>query len=179
MSKKDCKCLPVSLCVPMSSSDIDFTGMVCAFAGSVPNGWLKCNGQVVSREEYADLFEVIGTIYGKGDGKTTFKIPDLRGEFIRGFDDGRGVDVGRALGSSQRGTLLRHDDNSKDMNLVGVIGSDTGAAGVFGDPVTDKEIRPENYALYTSSDTLTANKSTSCYSISRPRNIAMNYCIKY
>lgn len=58
-----------------------------------PNGFLYCNGQAVSRTVYARLFADLGTTFGTGDGSTTFNLPDLRGEFLRGFDDGRGVDT--------------------------------------------------------------------------------------
>lgn len=68
---------------------------------NAPPGWLKANGAAVSRAAYAALFDVIGTAYGVGDGSTTFNLPDLRGEFIRGWDDGRGVDSGRAIGTAQ------------------------------------------------------------------------------
>ena len=67
----------------------------------VPAGFLECNGAVVSRITYQNLFAIIGTTYGSGNGTTTFNLPDLRGEFIRGWDDGRGVDTGRVLGTSQ------------------------------------------------------------------------------
>jgi hypothetical protein len=50
-----------------------------------PRGWIECNGASVSRFTYADLFETIGTKYGAGDGSTTFKLPDLRGMFSRGW----------------------------------------------------------------------------------------------
>lgn len=54
-------------------------GSYIPFGGTViPTGWLLCNGQAVSRTDYADLFAVIGTAYGSGDGSTTFNIPDLR-----------------------------------------------------------------------------------------------------
>ncbi len=66
-----------------------------------PAGYLKADGTLVSRTVYADLFAAIGTTYGAGDGTTTFALPDLRGEFVRGFDDGRGVDGGRVFGSTQ------------------------------------------------------------------------------
>lgn len=75
-------------------------GTIIAYADSTPpDGWLECNGQAVSRTTYADLFAAIGTTFGAGDSLTTFNLPDLRGEFIRGWDNGRGVDVGRSLGS--------------------------------------------------------------------------------
>ena len=73
-----------------------------------PFGWLKCNGDVVSRTQYAALFDVIGTRFGAGNGSTTFGLPDLRGEFVRGWDDGRGVDPGRELGSAQEGQNALH-----------------------------------------------------------------------
>ena len=57
-------------------------------------GWLKANGAAVSRTAYGDLFAKIGTVFGSRDGSTTFNLPDLRGEFIRGWDNGRGVDSG-------------------------------------------------------------------------------------
>ena len=60
-------------------------GSVMYFAGNtVPTGYLEANGALVSRTTYSDLFAAIGTIYGAGDGSTTFKLPDLRAEFIRG-----------------------------------------------------------------------------------------------
>jgi len=77
-------------------------GQVAAFALAVqPAGWLKANGAAVSRTVYADLFAAIGTRFGAGDGVKTFNLPDARGEFIRGWDDGRGADPGRALGTAQ------------------------------------------------------------------------------
>lgn len=61
-------------------------GMVQYFANStVPTGWLMCDGSAVSRTTYADLFSAISTVYGTGDGSTTFNLPDLRGQFIRGW----------------------------------------------------------------------------------------------
>lgn len=76
--------------------DIGYTA-----ASSPPPRCLKANGAAVSRTVYAALFAAIGTRYGFGDGFNTFNLPDGRGEFLRGWDDGRGVDTGRALGSGQ------------------------------------------------------------------------------
>lgn len=75
----------------------------------VPAGWLKANGATVSRTTYAALFAVIGTTYGAGDGSTTFKLPDYRGYFLRALDDGRGIDTGRVLGSTQTSQNLSHN----------------------------------------------------------------------
>lgn len=85
-------------------------GQVAFFATpNAPTGWLKCNGAQVSRTAYADLFSVIGTTFGAGDGSTTFSLPDLRGEFLRGWDDGRGADSGRGFGSWQNATRVIKD----------------------------------------------------------------------
>lgn len=51
-----------------------------------PAGWLHCHGQAISRTTYAALFAAIGTVYGEGDGRTTFNVPDLRGAFLRGAE---------------------------------------------------------------------------------------------
>ncbi|WP_417777091.1 phage tail protein [Stutzerimonas xanthomarina] len=77
-------------------------------AATAPPFSLKANGAAVSRTAYAKLFARIGTRYGAGDGFTTFNLPDLRGEFLRGWDDGRGVDGGRELGSGQSGAIQSH-----------------------------------------------------------------------
>jgi microcystin-dependent protein len=59
---------------------------------TIPTGYLYCNGQAVSRTTYAGLFALIGTKYGTGDGSTTFNVPDFRGYFLRGQNDGSGND---------------------------------------------------------------------------------------
>ncbi|WP_395599133.1 phage tail protein [Pseudomonas sp. A1437] len=85
------------------------TGMVAGFSMySAPAGWLACNGAAISRTAFAGLFARIGTHYGAGDGTTTFNVPDMRGLFPRAFDDGRGVDPGRAFGSFQDMALHSH-----------------------------------------------------------------------
>ncbi|KAA0983767.1 phage tail protein [Pseudomonas sp. ANT_J28] len=84
-------------------------GMVSAFAIIwAPPGWLKCNGAAISRTTFASLFARLGTLYGAGDGSTTFNLPDLRGLFPRAWDDGRGIDVGRGLGTYQEMLLHSH-----------------------------------------------------------------------
>jgi microcystin-dependent protein len=91
------------------------SGVVQAFAGNTaPAGWLMCDGSAVSRTIYKDLFRALGTLYGVGDGSTTFNVPDLRGEFIRGADRGRGVDTAgpgpgpRGVGTTQSFQLGAH-----------------------------------------------------------------------
>jgi microcystin-dependent protein len=85
------------------------SGMTVMWPSStVPAGYLECAGQAVSRTTYAALFAIIGTSFGPGDGSSTFNIPDMRGEFARGWDHGRGIDTGRELGSIQLDELKAH-----------------------------------------------------------------------
>ena len=69
----------------------------CFAAQSPPTGYLECNGQIVARSgTYANLFAAIGTAFNTGgESSSQFRLPDLRGEFVRGYDHGRGVDSGR------------------------------------------------------------------------------------
>ncbi|MFJ3074479.1 phage tail protein [Pseudomonas sp. NPDC087029] len=97
----------------VAPGDIKYTA-----ANSVPVGWLKADGSLVSRTEYTALFTAIGTTYGEGDGLSTFKLPDLRGEFIRGHDGGRGVDEGRVFGSGQKGSLYPFDTTQSKANGI-------------------------------------------------------------
>jgi microcystin-dependent protein len=87
-------------------------GSVAYFAGeNIPLGWLEANGAFVSKTVYPALFAAIGYSYNNGiNTGDNFKLPDLRGEFIRGWDNGRGMDPGRALGSWQIGSLHIHND---------------------------------------------------------------------
>lgn len=77
------------------------SGMLMPYAGATaPTGWFLCYGQAVSRTTYADLFAVVGTTYGAGDGSTTFNLPDLRGRVIAGKDDMGGVSADRLTDQS-------------------------------------------------------------------------------
>ncbi len=145
------------------------TGTTAHFAmNAAPSGWLAANGAAVSRTTYAALFTAIGTTFGVGDGTTTFNIPDLRGEFVRGWDNGRGVDSGRAFGSLQLDAMQGH----KHLQLGSFVyqggngtygaNSDTTSIGQTGTPITDGS----NGTPRTASET-------------RPRNIALLACIKY
>ena len=135
-------------------------GTIAFFArNSAPPGWLKCNGAAVSRTAYARLFAAIGTTFGPGDGFNTFNLPDLRGEFVRGWDDGRGVDPGRVFGSRQTDQLRAH--------------THTVAAG---------SREGDNLANFThggSTDSPAVSTSSTGGSETRPRNIALLACIRY
>ena len=113
---------------------LDQTGMVCYFAQSTPPaGYLKRNGAAVSRTTYARLFAKIGTTYGAGDGSTTFNLPDGRGVFDRGLDDGRGLDPDRTLGSYQESANLAHVHSIIDPGHVHAT-TDPGHAHGVADP---------------------------------------------
>ena len=95
----------------------ELVGMTSAFPRTTaPSGWLACNGSEVSRGTYSALFNTIGTSSGFGNGSTTFNLPDLRGEFIRGLDDGRGVDAGRSIASSQGDAIKSHNHAASSTN---------------------------------------------------------------
>lgn len=85
------------------------SGFIAAFAmETLPDGWILCDGKIYFRKDYRSLFEAIGEIWGRGDGYTTFRVPDLRGMFLRGLDGWRGIDRGRTLGSQQDDSFKAH-----------------------------------------------------------------------
>ncbi|NWB12445.1 tail fiber protein [Pseudomonas sp. G5001] len=156
----------------LKPGDMFPAGTTIQYAGPYPPaGFLKENGAEVSRTVYARLFAAIGTIYGAGDGSTTFNLPDSRGEFIRGVDDGRGVDPQRVLGSLQLDAMQGHWHGPRPgTTLNGSPGSWNGSNGTnggynigsTGDPVTNGV----NGAPRTGNET-------------RPRNTSRLMCIKY
>lgn len=96
-------------------------GIVMPYAGSTaPSGYLLCYGQAVSRTTYADLFAIIGTTYGSGDGSTTFNVPDLRGRVAAGKDDMGGSAASRltAVGLGVAGTTLGNAGSTESYTLV-------------------------------------------------------------
>lgn len=106
-------------------------GMIGYFAGgSVPTGWLYANGAAVSRSTYTALFSAIGSTYGAGNGSSTFNLPDLRGMFLRAWDGGRGIDVGRAFATSQGSANLSHSHSgSTDAQGTHTHSGSTSVAG--------------------------------------------------
>ena len=173
----------------------------CRAVATVPTGYLECNGAAVSRTTYSALFAVIGTAYGAGNGSSTFNLPDLRGEFIRGFDNGRGIDSGRSVATSQGGANASHNHSislsgtTSNKSLTGSVrrisegyrGYGT-ADGVFtktfdaNNPVTGSASNSPTggFSMDASHDhTFSASgTSGSQGSEARPRNIAMMYIIK-
>lgn len=145
--------LPVGVPVPWPSA-------------TPPTGWLKCNGAAFSAEEYPELAKVY----------PTNKLPDLRGEFIRGWDDGRGVDAGRQLLSSQ-GDAIRNIEGFAD----GGIGMSFDAIrGAFYDAGTRSARMPNNTTTIDKTDDLgfDASRVVPTANENRPRNIAFNYIVR-
>lgn len=142
------------------------TGAIEAYAGdTAPTGWLICDGSPISRTTYADLFALVGVRFGQGDGTTTFRVPDLRGQFLRGRDAGKGEDpdvairtamytggaTGDNVGSLQSDEFAQHTHNlvyngtatigNQAFPRVVGSGSATGSALIDGGSV---ETRPTN-----------------------------------
>lgn len=154
------------------------SGQIGLFATDyAPTGWLKANGAVLSRTVYTNLFAAIGTRFGAGDGHSTFNLPDLRGEFPRFWDDGRGVDAGRVLGSWQSDAIR---NITAQMYLYGQDGSSS--QGAFGFRKQGERglvwSRNDNNAGVVMDFWLDASKVVPTAHENRPRNIALLACIK-
>lgn len=190
----------------LSSANSTPPGIVSPYAGtSAPNGYLMCFGDPVSRTNYSRLFDVIGTTFGAGDGTTTFNLPDLRGEFVRGFDAGKGVDPSRVFGSRQLGQNEAHVHTGSALSAgfhshtgsTSTAGSHYhgGVARVGGQFIdgNDRAFREaiagvtdyagdHSHALSINGNgdhvhTLSINSTGGTEA--RPRNVAMNFIIKY
>lgn len=156
---------------------------VCFFARqTAPDGFLKCNGAAVSRTAYADLFDAIGTTYGVGNGSSTFNLPDMRGEFIRGWDDGRAVDSGRVFGSAQDEAFKSHGHSGSTDTVGSHTHSQVGTNTLTGSGLSSGS----GVAGGGSSNTGSGGSHSHSLSISssggtetRPRNMALLACIKY
>lgn len=172
---------------------------------SAPEGWLECNGDAVSREKYPELFKAIGTKFGKGDGLTTFNVPDLRGQFLRGYPGGDD-DPKREFGSKQgdaireiQGTFGRlvYGSTSVTIYECNNWGGDAGknlewTSGAFqadtrqGYAQSVKNLSagalPEqfmgNNAKYPKSFEFKASNVVPTASENRPKNTALLFCIK-
>jgi microcystin-dependent protein len=169
-------------------------GSIMAYAASTPpTGYFECNGAAISRVTFAALFSVIGTTFGSGDGATTFNVPDLRGQFIRGWDDGAGVDPGRVLGSAQTSQNITHNHGINDpghghtVNDPGhshglSVWNETGTAGGGGliayGPTPGNTGVSETGVVVNLADTgITTQPQGGTES--RPINIALMYIIKF
>lgn len=102
----NCVKLNPSPATTTSVISFSFPGAIFPFpAGNFPDGWLLCNGQAISRQVYANLFDVIGVSYGSGDNRTTFNLPDLRGRTIAGRETMGGATASGRLTNSRPGNV--------------------------------------------------------------------------
>lgn len=173
-------------------------GAVMPFAmNSAPSGWLAANGTAVSRTTYATLFAAIGTVYGVGDGSTTFNLPDLRGYFVRGSGTNGDGTVSGTFGAKQADGFESHTHtgsaasagshthtfttpNGQPAELVYYKGSDGNVDGSQESTGYDRDTALLNTYIqsagsHTHAVTINATGTTE----TRPANIALLYCIKF
>lgn len=157
-------------------------------SATVPQGWLECDGSVVQRSLYLDLYSVIQQTYKTltYDNDLEFQLPDLRGMFVRGWDHDRGVDSGRPLGTNQKGTLYGFDLNKDAVwNLATNLYQNNArnAVGVDDYNILDYQNVSLEGITSTGNNVLPGNEGTSGsggYSgVVRPINISLVYCIKW
>lgn len=145
-------------------------GQVAAFAmETAPTGWLECDGSAVNRTTYALLFAAIGEVYGVGDGSTTFNLPDFRGQFLRGWDHGAGIDPDAATRTdagdgSTTGDHVGTEQDSQNKAHTHTVQNQTGAA--YGQPTGQINDGA-------------AQSGSSGGDEARPVNINVMYCIRY
>jgi microcystin-dependent protein len=174
----------LSLVAPQSTA-LCPPGSVMAYMGTnAPPGWLLCDGSLYSRTNYAALFAVIGTASGAGDGSTTFNVPDMRGIFLRGVDTGAGNDpdtgsritqrpggnVGDAVGSYQADMFAAHEHSPSTYGINQSIGLN----GPFGNTVYVSAFAGSGVSVNNAPTTGSAGGDET-----RPKNVYVNYIIKY
>jgi len=146
-------------------------------SSSPPDGYLKANGASLDTLIYSDLFSIFGYTFG-GSG-SSFNLPDLRGEFLRGWDDSRGVDSGRTIGSSQS------DSTALPNNPFGTSNPGNHSHGYNGGSL--KSLQGDNAGNddYAGGGGTTGGAGSHTHTINggdpetRPRNVALLVCIKY
>ena len=154
-------------------------GTVVAFAGnSLPSGWLWCDGGLCSRSGYPALFAAIGTTYGYTTS-TNFRVPDLRGQFIRGwvrFGNSSTPDYGRAFGTTQKDAIQEFGGYMNDAcmsysNFGGIFKYKSSQYGNGGGASGDSVYRNGVEIDLAQGGVRTATET-------RPTNVAMNYIIR-
>ncbi|MCT2388629.1 phage tail protein [Erwinia pyrifoliae] len=135
-------------------------------ASTAPDGWLKCNGASFSATNYPQLALAFPNL----------KLPDLRGEFIRGWDDGRGIDSSRKLLSTQAHGIPKLTGTFQSYDMGGY----EGASGVFSaEPFSNYSLAVTNGQDGTDIRvTLDSTKTIPATNDVRPRNIAFNYIVR-
>ena len=145
----------------------------------VAPGFLEIDGSVQSIALYPDLATFLGGAFNLGnEGVGNFRLPESRAEFLRGWDHGRGVDAGRAIGTYQKGSLLYgNDDNGAEIH--GLNGINANRAGLGWDLPVMADY--SGSGAYTASGVAVPGTSLFAqahYGVARPRNLAVMWCIK-
>jgi len=161
----------------LSSGGVPVGTVVSFSTDTEPTDFFECDGSAISRTTYAELFAVIGTLYGVGDGSTTFNLPDLRGEFIRGYDNGAGNDPD-AASRTDAGDGATTGDN------VGTKQADEFESHVHDFYIGGNAVGGNRYAVQGASLREGTNPASAPFideggNETRPRNVSMMYCIKY
>ena len=157
-------------------------GTVLPFAGdTAPEGWAICNGDPVSRTEYVELFTAIGELWGVGDGSTTFNLPDMRGQFLRGKNNGRLDGEENPDGDLDVGTQT----SDAIRNIVGDTttgGSYLGSQNANGAFTWSSNNNSHSTGTATDGNGMKiffdANNVVPTANDNRPKNVTVNYIIK-
>lgn len=172
-----------------------WAGIIVPFGGpNPPKGWLPCDGSAVSRTIYSDLFNAIGTAWGAGDGSTTFHLPDLRGRFPRGVDEGTGRDPGASsrFASNSGGNTGDNVGSAQghataQPNTPFVTGNDPGHTHTFflGNDLNQPFNLPTQFGPPAGNQGTTNAAGAHTHPINggdaetRPKNVYVTYIIKY
>ena len=163
------------LALPLSNSGIGFSRLWNT--NTPPDGYLEEDGSAVSRITYEDLFNVIGTIYGVGDGATTFNLPDSRGEFIRGWDHGAGNDPNAGARTDSGGGVTGDNVGTKQLGQNELHNHDNGTKT---DIISEfNEAGPDHISIGFANGVGRDAMLASGGDEARPRNVYKMYVIKY
>ena len=166
-------------------------GTIVPYGGeTIPEGWLLCDGREISRSEYANLYNAIKTIWGHGNNSSTFNLPDMRGVFLRGVSDDSGKDEdvndrvplkeggnsGNKVGSYQEDAIRNITANggwweshtTHNDQLTGAFYAND--SGKFGSGSSDRDNQQMGFD---------ASRVVPVGSDNRPKNVYVNYIIKY
>lgn len=141
------------------------------FSTSPPTDFLECDGSAVSRTTYSDLFSEISDDFGAGDGSTTFNLPDLRGEFLRGWDHGAGTDPDAATRTDRGDTTTGDNIGTKQADEFKSHIHDADSNQVDG--TTSGTFRIGSGTQQQNDTNATGGNET------RPTNVNIMWCIKY
>ena len=139
--------------------------------------WLLCNGQAVSRTTYADLYALIGTNFGEGDGATTFNVPNYQGKFLRGLGGDSAVDVY----TTQAEGLPNITGNSGAIAGSLAAGGTGAGTGALNTAQSTAQYAATSNVVQSVEVTMDASKSNAIYGASNhvtPINQAVNWFIK-